>query len=186
MGLIIDDGTGNGHSVKVTGENQLSTSAITKTLFHHLNHSDGQVYHMLFDTDPAGNDDCILYLKNEAEEKDLVINGLQLYIAGACEITWKLKVEGTPVGGTNVIPVNMNAGSGKLASGTFQYGEDITGLTGGDDAFKYVFTGALRSTGFQPDGDIIIPKNQTFALYVDTAGVRVAGHVGFGYAYPDH
>jgi len=135
---------------------------------------------MLFDKDPDGNNDCILYIKN-TDDKDMLINGLMMAVSGACEVTWKLGVTGTPVDGTAVVPANMNAGSGKAATGTFQHGTDITGLSGGNNIHVYKFTAALRSTAFRPPANIILPKNSTFAVYVDTAGVVVEGHVGFGY-----
>ncbi len=180
MGLMIEDGKGTGKTVGVNEENRILAHCISQSEFAHINQHEGDVYHALFDKDPDANDDCIVYVKNTSD-KDMLINGVMMAISGACEVTWKLGVSGTPIDGSDITPANMNAGSGKLATGTFQQGTDITGLSGGNDIFKFKFTAALRSTSFQPDANIILPKNSTFAIYVDTAGVVVEGHIGFAY-----
>jgi len=174
------DGKGRGYLAEVSNENKLQTNCVSETVFHHTNHVHGEVYHMLFDKAPTANDDCIVYIKNTKTET-MIINGVMMAISGACEVTWKLSVTGTPIGGTDVTPANMNAGSGNEAEGIFQHGVDITGLSNGNNIFVFKFTGALKSTNFQPDGDIILPTNSTFAIYVDTAAIIVEGHVGFGY-----
>jgi len=179
MGLEIEDGKGRGISVGVNGDFRLLTTTVSRPFEEYINEN-GDLYHVLFDKDPDGNDDCIVYVKNESTMR-MYIFGLMMYIGAACEVTWKLGVEGTPAGGTDVTPVSMNATSGKTADGTFQHGTDITGLSGGNDIHIYIFTAAKASAGYRPESTIILDKNDTFAVYVDTAGVRIAGHVGFGY-----
>ena len=180
MGLSIVDGTGTSNEAKVNSENKLECLCVEEVLFFHINHTHGEVYRMLFDKDPDGNDDCIVYIKN-SDDKDLIINGAMIAVSGACEITLKLGVTGTPIGGSDVIPANMNAGSGNIATGTFQHGVDITGLSGGTNIEVVKIIAAAGSTEFKPDSNIILPKNSTFAAYVDTAGVIVEGYISFGY-----
>lgn len=178
--MLIEDGRGRGNSAGVNDENRLEIISIGQTLEMHMNEK-GNLYHAQFDKDPDGNDDCIVYVKNSSETP-MCIFGVMMYISGACEVTWKLGVEGTPSGGTDIVPVSMNAAKNKDPSGVFQHGTDITNLTGGNDVHIYKFTGAKATAGYRPASTMILEKNNTFAIYVDTAGVQVKGHVGFGYS----
>ena len=64
----------------------------------------------------------------------MVIEGVSVRLAGTAqsEIIKVLgKTVGTPVGGNTATPSNLNLGSGKTATGTFQTANEITGLSGG-------------------------------------------------------
>ena len=127
---MIRDGKGSGTLVEVNAENQLVTAAITASVEHHVNHAHGKAYNMVFDVTPTGAGDCFLYIKN-TDSLDLIIEGIWIRVASAEQITMYLAQTGTPSGGADTPPSNLNAGSANLALGTYETGADITGLSGG-------------------------------------------------------
>ena len=90
--------------------------------------------------------------------------------------TFKVGDEGTRNSATNATPVNMNAGSGKTATGAFEYGADLDGgaatLSGGAITNRFVLSGTtdLVSKYFNFEQDLIITKNRTFTIWVGGSG----------------
>jgi len=180
MGFIIEDGTGTSNTVKVDSENMLASSCVTSSTEHHANHKHGTAFSVNFSATPTGAGDCFLYVKN-TDEEDLVIEGFGLMCEADEYFDVKLGDVGTPVGGSAVTPVNLNAGSGKTATGTFQNGNDITGLSGGSVAYRIYHTNT-KGTGYNNfEMDLIIPKNNTLTIYCQTGTTALAGFVDMYY-----
>jgi len=184
--MFIEDGSGRGYRAKVNNDNMLWTKAIIETMYQHVNSKHFEAYQLQFNKAATGNDDCVLYMKNNSDH-DLIIHTLRLSISTADEIYFKIGDTGTPVGGTAIIPVNLNAGSAKVAEGVFQHGVDITGLSGGTEVerIRTVSATYLGTTNWHYPAGIILPKNQTFTLWIATAATTVLGHVGFVYDVVD-
>lgn len=184
MGFKIEDSTGTGYGAKVTSKNRLSTSSIMREYVHAAN-LQGNLYHHNFDTTVSGSEACISYTKNTSNDY-LVINNILLSVTGAFEMWTKVRVDGTPSEVTEVEPVNVNAGSGNLATGEFytaNNSDGIQGLSGGDSSFRLRYFDGVYSTMFPIGSKIILPKNTTAALYVDTKGdsLNFMGHINFNY-----
>ena len=174
----IRDGQGKGFLVGVSSKNRMLTDCITYSAEHHANH-EGNAYNMLFEITPTGAGDCFLYLKNSSTT-DLIIEGLWLRVASAEQVIMKLGDVGTPLGGSSVVPANVNAGSNSVALGTFQTGADITALSGGININK----GWVENTAtafFNFEQDIIIPENLVYTLYAATGAIALAGTLVFHY-----
>ncbi len=180
MGILIEDGKGTGRTAAVTPDNQLQVHAISLSIEHDINHSHGESYNMVYETTPAGADDCFLYLKN-LHDLDLVIEGIWIHDTASEYVDVKLLDIGVPASGSDVTPANLNAGSSKSALGTFQQGTDITGLTGGVTNHRIWHLGSAGITNYNFDQDIIVPKNGVFTLYAGTGTTLISGLIVFNY-----
>lgn len=181
--MNITDGSGRGYSAKVTNEKRLETLAITATNEHHTNHDHGRAYNILFDQAPTAGDDCIIYIQN-GDDVDMSIEGVWLSVSGACEVYFQLNSTGTRNAATDVVPANLNAGSGNVADGTFEVGADLDGgaatLSNGTEFNRFVFRAATDTSQFNFEQDIIIPKNATFTIWC-SAIVTINGTLVFNY-----
>jgi hypothetical protein len=180
MGFQIEDGRGKGKSLGITVENRAMTDAVECTIEHHVNHYHGLAFQMNLEQTPTGPDDCIVYMKN-LDDVDMVVEEAIVYVSGACEIYVVGGDTGTPVGGNPVTPANCNLASGYTADGTFLSGNNITGLSGGTELFRFKFTGTTPSTSVNFPQDIIIPKNQTLTIYCDTGSITLLCSIAFNY-----
>lgn len=178
--VIIEDGTGGGYAVKVCDENRFLVEAVVTTLEHHSNQDHKEAYHVLFEQTPTAVGDCFFYLKNLSDE-DLIIEGLWLRVASNEQIQVKLGDTGTPSGGTTATPVNNNAGSTNEADGTFQKGNDITGLSGGSVVEKYWLAAGNESKHFNFEQDIILAKNNVLTLWAVAGAIEIDGTIVFHY-----
>jgi len=183
MGFVIEDGRGTGRTVGVDENGLLGVRAVTQSIEHSVNHEQGLAFNIVFNQTPGTTDACILYLENTSE-RDIVIEGVLLSLAGATEIYTKLNDKGSRNAPTDIVPVNLNAGSGNVATGTFEQGSDLAGgsatLSGGKECCRGVFRGAISSTFFNFSQDIIIPKGATFSVY-STAAVEIDATMPFNY-----
>jgi len=184
--MIIEDGTGRGHSAQINDENMVMTASVVSTNEHHINHKHGEAYNALFAVNPDGADDCIFYIKNQ-DDTDMCVEGIWLQTSAAEEVYFKIGDTGTAVktNGADITPVNLNAGSGKTAdilcySNTLDGAVDITGLSGGNTFQKFWLTNADTQL-FNFEQDIIVPKNQTFTIYCVGGDTLIRGTVIFNF-----
>jgi len=183
---VIRDGAGDGYLVRVNSSNRLKASATTASIEHSINHEVGQAYNLLFEVTSSGSDAVILYMKNTSTTLDMVIEGIYLYVSQACELCIRRDATGTPVGGSDVVPANLNAGSNKEAVGIFQQGSAITGVDGTETTmFKYKFTGASSTKFYNFDQDIIVSRTRVITIECDTTGTLVSGMFPFNYHNTD-
>lgn len=170
--MIIKDGHGTGNTVKVGIEGCLNAKAVTVPFQQHINDEDGEGYSVIVSKTPTADGDCFLYIKNNGDGNMYVSSGK---ISAATDETVQVKIKdvGTPAGGTANVPINRNAGSGKLADVTCQDGENITGLSGGSVVEQVDVDGAVGSVRYPWNSAIIVPKNQTLSLYAVTGGIAL-------------
>jgi len=178
--MIIEDGKGSGMSVGVTGNNRLETNAVAQTAEHFANHTLRQSYNILFSATPSGGDDCFLYIKNTSDI-DMILEGFWLKLVASEYIDIKTNDAGTPIGGSIITPANLNTGSGNSAIGTFQNGNNITGLTGGVTNHRLYHKNDAGSVSYNFDQDIIVMKNGVITFYVGTGGTVLEGFVVMNY-----
>jgi len=183
--MIIQGGRGNGYSAGVNEENRFMTESVAVTVEHHVNHHGKTSFNSVFEiTTENAATRCFYYLKN-TDDKDMVIEGVTIALDKATEITVELGNVGDPDSGTAVTPTNLNVGSGNVAEGTFEVGEDLGNagatLTGGAICERYVYTAALQSTTINFEQDIIVRKNAALTLWSSAAQVKVQGTVILNY-----
>ena len=174
MGFVIDDGTGSGGGSAQVKENKLLVSAVVSSQEHYANHNQGRAYSVVFAATPATANDCFFYMKNTDSTYALSIEGLWLKLAANEYLDLKVGDHGTPVGGTVITPTNLNTGSGLLASGTFQYGTGLTGLSSGITSHRIYHASSLGSVYHDFPQDIVLGSNGVLTMYAQTGGTEVA------------
>ena len=168
----------NGKVVNVTKTGRLETYAVTVSLEHDTNKRNGEAYSWYFTDDADANDDCIFYLKNN-DDRDLVLEGMNLYVTSDAEVYIKLGGVGTTnSSATAVVGCNMNAGSGNVADVTALHDGDIQAgatFSSSTECLRYKYTdGTSYDThDINYPMDIIIPKNSVFSIWCGTAGVVI-------------
>ncbi|GAF85536.1 unnamed protein product [marine sediment metagenome] len=176
MAFVIEGATGN--KALVTDEGMLTTRCVTVSAEHHTNHTEEEAYHIQFGSTlgVTADDDCVFYMTNTSD-KDMICEGVDMFINAASQVYLKVGDKGTRNSATAVTPTNCNAGSGKAADGTFEWGVDLdggaAGLTGGTEVQRWVFIAQTASEYKNFDMDIIVPKNETFTIWMDTSGVSI-------------
>jgi len=184
MGILIEDGKGSGKSVGVSDNNELLTHGVSVSEEHSANMDKGKTFSWIFSEDPDADDDCIFYIKNNDDE-NLVLEGMEIYVSAAAEVYIEIGNEGTTTSGTTVSGKNLNAGSGNSPKVTALKDGDIQSgatLATGDEVKRFIFTAETTSKHYNFVADLIIPPQQTFTIWCDTAAVVVkATLVGYFY-----
>jgi len=180
MGLQIESGSGNGKVLEINDQNRLLANCVVASPEHHANIVEGDSYSVNFSATPTGPGDCFLYMKNE-DDRDMVLEGVGLYLAATEYFEVYIGQVGAPVGGTTITPTNLNAGSGNTADGTFENGNDITGMSGGSLAYRYYHLSANETTYHNFEQDIVIPKNYTATVYIQTGTTALNGFIDVFY-----
>ena len=184
MGFQIEDGSGSGKQVGVTTNSELKTHSVSVSEEHSANMDYGEAYSWTFSDDPDANDDCIFYIKN-TNDKNLCLEGLDLYVSGACEVYFEVDNTGTTAAGTDVTAANLNTSSGKSAVVTAKHDGDLQSgatLATGIETARWKFTAATATSQFNFPQDLIITPQQTFTIWVDTAGVVLQATL-YGYFF---
>ncbi|MBY9000888.1 MAG: hypothetical protein KGD64_08250 [Candidatus Heimdallarchaeota archaeon] len=177
MGLSIEDGKGSGFQAEVDSDNKLHTHAVTESIEHQAN-SAGNAYNIVFSQISDTTSSCILYVKNGFEE-DIVFEVITLRTSLDDVITIKINDIGIPISGSTISPAQLNAGSNKQAEGTFQVGNNITGLSGGTTVARYTIKGDESSKHYNFDQHIFIPKNRVLTVYSRNGSIEVDGILSF-------
>lgn len=176
--MKIQDSTGSGYGQKINEENQAHTYSASFPVQHHVNHDHGKAYNLLVSKTPTATGDCFVYIKN-TDDDDLVITDMKFLAATDEIVQVKLSDIGTPVGGTDTTPANKNAGSAQVASGTFQTGVNITGLSGGITTDEFQIDGGTGTKYHRWLAGLIVPKNKTATFYAVTGGIALRGSISF-------
>lgn len=169
---MIRDGLGNGYLVQVSEEHKLLTDTISEDVVAHVNQTEKQVYSLIVSQTPTGANDCFCYVKNTSDT-NLIFRSVTLSTASDETIQIKIKDIGTPVGGATLIPVNRNSGSTLTATGTFQVGNDITGLSDGSIVDQFFIKGGDSSRKYFWQSYIIITPNSTLTFYAVTGAIAI-------------
>lgn len=126
---------------------------------------------------------CFLYFKN-LSNSDLIIEGIDLRLAGTgqTEIIEVVANNGeNPIGGNTFAPANLNLGSGNIAEGTFQSGDNISGMIKGIPMFRYYIESSNLTLPFNFEQDLILTKNDVLTLWVEYGGTEIDGMLIFFY-----
>ena len=188
--MLIEDGTGSGKTAAVSDENRLKTTSIISSTEHHINHSDGLSFNLIINQTPsysdpseASGDVCFAYIKNTSEI-DMCLEEVNIRLAGTAQsevVKVRGKNTGTPTGGTNATPANLNLNSGKQASGTFLVGNELTGLTSGTELDRIYLGSSNDISNFNFGQDIIVPKNNIITFWASTLDAEI--YIGLMFNY---
>ena len=173
--MRIEDGTGNGYSVKVTSDKMLRTYAQVESEMSHQSESHGMAYSWSHAYNYTGVD-TILWLRNDNTTKNLVIQ--KIIIAGDTSTQFTIhSPTGTTQLGTAVTGVNLNRGSGNVALAT------AIGDETGNTQANIIGTGFIigSTTTIMPvDGGIILQYLDEIAVdFVTTGAMGAVTIIGY-------
>ena len=186
MGIQIEDGTGSGKTAKVNYENRLLTYSIIESEPQHANEEEGRVFRALAFITPSivnpsiETETSFFYMKNTSTDR-LRIYKIKLWAENNEIIDIYVNKSGSPVGGTEIVPVNANFGSGIQAEGTFLKGNDITGLSGGTLIGRIRVPADHNTHDIDFESTLILPKNNNLVLSTPLGGSDIEIITAFYY-----
>jgi len=164
---IVDPSTG--YTVKVNNTGKLQTIATSMPVAAQVNASQGLSFTITDTIVPSPSAD-FFYMRNESENP-LVLVSSEFWSETDGKILIHRNPSGTPTGGSEITPANCNFGSNKQAPGTFYYGEDLGGLSGGQLRNTIRFqAGVPRRYSF--DDWTILTRNTDIKFYVENGGAE--------------
>ena len=181
--VIIESGQGKPYYAKVNDENRLEVRAVSESIEHHANVHDSNAFQMVFEVTPSGSDNVFVYIKNTDQDLNMIFEGVSLHASASAEqVEIFLDDTGTPSGGTDIVPVNVNSGSATIATGVFQQGSNITGLSGGSKIEKIWLEADKATKHFNFNMDVVLVPNATLVLKSVTGGIQLSGMLAFFYS----
>jgi hypothetical protein len=172
----IRDGKGGGVLAGVNSEHRLLVSSVSRSKEHHANIEHGEAFTMLVNPTPTGAGDCFFYFKNTSEQT-YIFEGFGMWVASNEVVYGYFNQTGTPAGGTDVVPAQLNAGSARTLASTVKSGNDITGLSGGTLIGRYHVPANNATNVINFEADLVIPPNKVFTAYVQTGGIELDGYM---------
>jgi hypothetical protein len=155
-------GAGNNKSALVNKEGRLKTTCVSIEPEYHINLDHEMAFNLFFEVEPI-SEATFFYMKNQSDYPLIIENVLIFDSTNYEEISLYRNPTGNPTGGNEVNPINSNFGSNLKASGIFQYGSDINGLTSGT---LYGTIPVLEDipTQFEFKNWLVLPKNASLRL----------------------
>ena len=164
--MLIDDGRGRGFKAAVTYENKLDVCAVVSTIDLYCNQKNGISYSVVVAETPTTSGSCFCYVKNE-DTKDLIMSSVKIYCDSNEVFIVKLNDNGTPVGGSDNLPVNRKSGCGNVANVICKCGSGLTGLSGGGVVEAIVIEAGKSSRRYEWFSGLIVPRNHVVSFYVE-------------------
>jgi len=186
-GHIILDGKGTGYRAEVDSSNRLVTKSVSIPLEHYLLDVKGSVYTVPFTVTPNGDDHCFLAILNTSTTKVLTVHQIivQMPSGGAVQkFTSYLMQTGTPSGGVEVTPVNLNTFVGSDIAATVWVGTDITGLSDGSSLGNFYLPGTGYSATVEFQFGFVLGPNMYYSIYVGTGSIAMDGALVFSHHMP--
>lgn len=173
--MIIEDGRGRGKSAGVDANQYLQTAGPSWSRQSFESQIFKRSYQVFSEhTITVAGTKNVLFLQNTNEELEMIITYLRTQSVGvtgapAVGEFWEFGLDETfTSGGVDVVPVNVNAGSSKIAD-VLAKGDNPT-LGGTFSVFdKYYPVAADNNvTVYNKEGSVVIPPNRTFSMRYTT------------------
>ena len=117
--MIIEDGTGSGSKLRIDDSNRIRAYATVEDHITNSSEDEGRAFVWTATAD-WGADKNALWLRNDSTSALLAIESIVISPAAVCQVEIGVG-SGNTVAGTVVTGVNMNLGSGNLASATCRH-----------------------------------------------------------------
>ncbi len=168
-------------------DNKLRTYSVIESEAHHENEDNGNAFLVFAIVTPNNPNPSIgetsptfFYMKNTSDSQ-LLITEIEYWVESNEYVDIYINPIGDPVEGTTITPVNMNFGSGNQASGIFQSGTEITGLTEGIFLDRTRVPGDNANHFHEWDAKLILPKNNILTMRVGNGGIPIEVMIEFYY-----
>jgi len=169
MSHIIKDGTGNGNTVKVGGQNRLHTHGLNASI-EEVATMHGNSFDVFTDITTLRSADAsaLIYIKNN-EEDDICIRSVSLALDASTGATnaARIKICINPTGGTLLTDatdanmINRRFGDSETLDVTTYQGEEGKTHTGSDCVIETITAAGVFTTNY------IIPKGASVSLSVE-------------------
>ncbi len=160
-------GAGNSVTAKVNNLGRLQVESTIMNMPHNINLNHELAYVASFSVSPSA-DSYFCYMRNESEDEMIIESTTICTLCAADDYNEIVSIyanpEGNPSGGDDMDPINSNFGSNKVASGIFQYGSEIGGLSNGTFYGSSYFK-ANTITKYTFENWIVMPRNTSLVLH---------------------
>ena len=185
----IRDGKGSGALAEVGSDNKLRVSAKSSSIQHSISVKEKQAYQVIGTATLSATTVVVLHVKNISSALNMVVTYLRHQVVGASGGTafpnssnyFSVGLRSIyNSGGTEVIPVNVNAGSGNTAQVTaYGNGPILTGHSKEIDRWYTKADGDMNT--FNKEGSLVIPPNSTMEVSYtgDQTGGLVYARISF-------
>jgi len=165
--MKIEDGKGKNGDASVSQAQRLNVSSKTRSRLFYISRDDEQAFNAVMPTFNGVSGNYVYYLKNTSSTKNIFLHALEYHSVQA--VHWKVwQVTGVAAGGTEIIPANLNLGSGRLAEATCMGGgATITGLTLGNQIGTHR-TQATGESSMDFGEGLILAPNTAIMIEYDT------------------
>ena len=154
-----------GNAARVTTDGEGLVLAVTQPEEEFISHEKEKSFVLASAYSATANDE-VVFLCNDDASDEIIVTDIIVSADAACCFTIFRPTSGT-AGGTTVAPVNLFLGSSITAEATAYGNAAVTGsLTG--DTLGSVEVGASDPFDFKFGGSLVIPKNESIAVTVDT------------------
>ena len=115
--MRISDGKGKNGDMSVSASQRGNVSAKTRDRLFYISRDDELAFNAVMPSFSAAAGEYIYYLKNTSSSKNIFLHSLEFH--SVQNVQWKIfKCTGTAAAGTEIIPTNLNLGSGRLSETT--------------------------------------------------------------------
>jgi len=179
--MIIEGGTGNGYSTKVTKENQLFTYSTTISELATISFMKADAYTVSSTLSNIATGSCIFFFRNTDTQRSFLTHKIVLGASIATQFDIYQNSTYAASTGTAIVPVNLAAASGKVALCTCVGTVAVATVTPGKQVARY-YISASESIELDFGGAPILGLNNDIAIFVtnasstNTIGVTMTGY----------
>ena len=165
--MYIDDGKGKGIQAEISIDNQLMVKSSTNPSYAYNSMSKGTMFRWI-SSYAATAADFVMYLMNTDQANLFRIN--RVIFGSTVNTIWTMyKITGGTPAGTAITGVNLNWGSGKVATVTALGNAAVTGSPTGT-IINYGMTLANTNDMVLIEGSIVMPVNTAWAIKASATG----------------
>jgi len=182
MGLIIDDGKGDGASAGVTNDNRLQVESKSNVRGFYVSRDEERLFNVVFEQSSSAAGNYVGYMKNTSTTRRLIIDLARLQADSAA--IWKIySATGTATGGITATAKNMNLESALTPEATLlQY--NVGGFVASSALIASERHPANTSSVVPFDDTLILGQNNAVAFQYNS-GVTGKASVTVRFYYED-
>ncbi len=166
MGFQIEDGTGQGHKVKVLSDNMLTTHSVIETIIAHESANHGRAYVWTV-TQDWGADKNAIWIRNDSPIHNLHIERIVVSPPAICQVEIWVG-NNNVVAGVEIVGLNVNLGSGNVAETTARHSNTNVDAGAGMTILTTFYAGANTRSIISALGAIILNLNSEIAVNLVT------------------
>jgi hypothetical protein len=175
--MIIEDGTGHGHSARVNEDGQLDALSTMQTKMAYAS-TNKRIAYIWYSTYTCASGDVVMYIKNTDPDNELMVN--TIVAGGVLSNLWKIEkvITAGTVSGAVVTPVNLVLGSGKTPTATAYGNLAVAGISSTTVMGGYYTMGGASAV-FDAQGAIVLRASDAICMRAGNSGAIQTFITGF-------